>query len=110
MNATESLLMVLDNDAKAYRACIKLADWAAKNGETIAADSDGVWDKLIGPEFWLSERIQDYVETICDDAGAGCGESASLIVAQLFNHALQSVVWDEVAQHYLAKIAEGVTL
>ncbi len=107
VDATDSLLMVLDNDSVAYAACRGLAETAFNGAEELAAASFDVFTAEDAPRYWLSERIKEHIEAICDDAGAGLNEPASLIVAQLFRHAFEQVNWDEVAQHYLAKHIEN---
>lgn len=107
MTVTESLLMVLDNDRTAYDAIWTMAEDCHANRDQLAAESLGVFNADQAETYHLADRIKDYVETLCDDPSAGLTDPASLVVSQLFRHALDLVEWSEVADHYLAKLAEA---
>ena len=101
MSFTESLLTVADSDRTAYETSLAICR------EVMQAENDSeVWTREEFNRFTIADRLKDYYEEICDDAGAGLTEPACLIVSTLFAHALCEVDWQEAAYHYLAKVRE----
>jgi hypothetical protein len=110
MNATtESLLMVLDNDRTAYDYCMGMVALALETAPDLDPEDYGGAEQPEIARWWLADGLQEHFETITDDAGLGLKEPASLIVAQLYQRALEDVEWNDVADHYLRKHREGVT-
>lgn len=103
MTTTESLALVLDNDRASFEQCIAFAEKARFTATGCVEVRAGDWTMEEAVRFHLADYLKDWVESLTDDAGAGLSEPASLIVAQLFQHALEKVNWAELARHYLRK-------
>lgn len=101
MTATDSLLLVLDNDRQLYERCMSIA--------VTPPSRDTAY-----PVIALADAYRDFAETLLDDitlkpdatVEPALREGKELIVRQLLAHVLQDVEWREVAEHYLAKVTE----
>jgi hypothetical protein len=112
MTATESLLLVLDNDRPLYERCMSRA---IKASTTRHDEEDrGTWTHEQAEIFHTADDIKELVENLMDDISLkpcamiqpSLRESADLIARQLISDALQEIQWNEVAEHYLDKVRE----
>ena len=105
---TTDLLAVLDNDRLSYDYCCATAETGIGQAPQATEVVDGLWTEEQAAKFLTADEIKQWCERITDDAGAGLGEPACLIVAQLFQRAMEQVDWHAVADHYLAKCRQSV--
>lgn len=108
MDATEALLMTLDNDRTAFESMIYFAqeNVSAKHSEEL----DGTWTHDEAAKFHTADDIKGYVEDHIDGAGTKDDDPTGLIIATLVRCAFEDVDWHEVADHYIGKVKEGATV
>jgi hypothetical protein len=113
MNATESLLMVLDNDRQAFDECLNMASMAVGHRDTCSQVREKIWTPEQAERFLLADMAQEYVETLIDDPGVlnlkDVGEAGESVVKAFVRHAFEQVEWHEVADHYLLKYSEMIS-
>jgi len=105
MDATESLLMVLDNDRASYESLLALAGEAIEAAPTCEQVESGIWSIPQARTFLLADSIKEFVENAVDDVQAE-NKVGTLIAVQMIQYTLGQVEWHDVANHYLATLAE----
>jgi hypothetical protein len=113
MTTTELFLIVLDSDRVGYEHCRKLADIQACFTESDYDQcQSGIWTLDQAQRFTLADNLKDYVERLVDNVVALIpdkreNETADCIAKTLVRCAFEDIDFCEVADHYLAKVAEN---
>lgn len=103
---TESLLITMDSDRTMYDGCMSRAASAVEDAPGCDQVITGVWTVEQASLFNLADELKDWLETLLDDPAAGRSDPEACLLMTLVSQALSMVDWQEVAEHYLAKLAE----
>jgi hypothetical protein len=95
---TDTFCEIITNDHNSYHKmlefCGPLRDLRDSSGsiETLTVKGN------------VCEAVKEHFLLLCDDAGAGLKEPASLIVAGLFAEAIRHVCWAEIVDEFTMKL------
>lgn len=106
MTAAKYLAITADSDRATYDACMAIARECLNPEEPHEEVTNGTWTDEQAAIFHAADGLKDHFETLLDDMHFPGEDSKSCIAATLMASALGDIDWNELAEHYLDKIAE----
>jgi hypothetical protein len=118
MTATQTLILVIDNNQAIQEECIRIARRARERSDPLHKNTwlqvrDHIWTQEEAAKFKTEDGIRDLIEREVEfvnfalhDIRPKFREDIRSIAAGMLQSAINDVNWAEVGRHYIAKLEE----